>query len=423
MPGGWGRDRPPGGPRTRVATQKSQRAQGAGNGPSVPAEIQWSNVHGLRAAVLRRTSVDGHGMQRLPCRAAGRAAADHPPVGPYRRPLVGGHSNTPLFRHVSRAFMVQKSETPRRRRSDICACRSAPGMAGCPLRRRPLRGRRRRTSDFTHLLRMPSNAGNLRTSTARRTLAKGACPPGALLPPSCKASQGLQRTRQGDALFFGPGRFSFATGPGEGMAFRQTRRREDAAAARLAARADCSKIDHAAQKMTIHGRPVSAVRSRFRGMVPFPAAGTVLASRPLGSLRGPAKRQTMTVHPASTHPFPCRRRTPAGSGEFRFPNRRAYGMTLGIKGSPFSGRRIRDDSFDTALTRLSMKRNDQTSPAWATVSHRKSARRNAPVARLRHVSFPRRLVVPSSWNIPWARLSLFPQWVQIWSTKAQRSNP
>ena len=162
--------------------------------------------------------------------------------------------------------------------------------------------------------------------------------------------------------FFGPGRSSFATGPGESMAFGQTRRREDAAAARLASRVDFSKIDHAAQKMTIHGHLASAVRG-----------GTVLATRPLGSRRGPAKRQTMTVHPASTHPFPCRRRTPAGSGGFRFPNRRAYGMTLGIKGSPLSGRRIRDDSFDTALTRLSMKRNDQTSPAWATVSHWKGA--------------------------------------------------
>lgn len=89
--------------------------------------------------------------------------------------------------------------------------------------------------------------------------------------------------------------------------------------------------------------------------------------------RGPAKRQNMTIHPTPTHPFPCRRRRPAASGHFRFPNRRAYGMTLGIKGSPLSRRRACDDSIDTALTRLSMKRNDQTSPAWATVSHRKSA--------------------------------------------------
>ena len=260
MSGGWGRDRPPGGPRTRVAMQKSQRAQGAGNGPSVPAEIQWSNVHGLRAAVLRRTSVDGHGMQRLPCRAAGRAAADHPPVGPYRRPLVGGHSNTPLFRHVSRAFMVQKSETPRRRRLDICACRSAPGMAGCPARRRPPRGRRRRTSDFTHLLRMPSNAGNLRTSTARRTLVQEACPSRRASSAVLQGFSGPPANAAGSALFSAPERFSFATGPGKGSVARgQTKRRDDAGAGRPAAAVTvCAKIDQYAQKLTMRRHPVPA---------------------------------------------------------------------------------------------------------------------------------------------------------------------
>ncbi len=77
-------------------------------------------------------------------------------------------------------------------------------------------GNRRGTSESQHLLWMPSNVGNLRHSYCETDANARCTPPGVLLPSSCRASQGLQRTRRGGALFCGPRRFSFGTGPGEG---------------------------------------------------------------------------------------------------------------------------------------------------------------------------------------------------------------
>lgn len=100
MPGGWGRDRPPGGPRTRVAMQKSPRAQGAGKRHSVPAEIhgQTSKACGRRFGGVHRwmaTACNGCMASRRGGLLGGRTLPTPACRGPFKYSAV-----SPCFRGI-----------------------------------------------------------------------------------------------------------------------------------------------------------------------------------------------------------------------------------------------------------------------------------------------------------------------------------
>lgn len=256
MPGGWGRDRPPGGPRTRVAMQKSPRAQGAGKRHFVPAEI-----HGQTSMACGRRFGGVHRWMATACNGCMASRRDGPPGGrtlptpacrgPFQAPGV-----SPCFRGIHGAKIGDSPSPPVRH---LCLSERAWNgrmPSASEAASRPSAQDIRFYASFADAVERWEPENFYCKTDARERDVPSRRAPSAVL----QGFSGPPANAAGSALFSALERFSFATGPGEGSVARgQTRKRENTGAGRPAAAVTvCTKIDQYAQKLTMRRHPVPA---------------------------------------------------------------------------------------------------------------------------------------------------------------------